>query len=147
MNERTHLLHSMITWKEITQNFMVLDHAIQICSPWKWKKQKKKVAQSCLTLWLHGLHNPWNSPGQNTGVGSLFLFQGLFSTQGLNPRLLHCRQILYQLSHQGSPRILEWVGIPFSSGSCQPRNRIRVSHIAGRFFTNWAIREAQCSPY
>ena len=111
------------------------------------KNKKKKVAQSCLTLWLHGLHNPWNSPGQNTGVGSLFLFQGLFSTQGLNPRLLHCRQILYQLSHQGSPRILEWVGIPFSSGSCQPRNRIRVSHIAGRFFTNWAIREAQCSPY
>ena len=39
-------------------------------------------------------------------------------------------------------RILEWVAYPFSRGSCQPRNRTRVSYIAGRFFTNWAIREA-----
>ena len=54
-------------------------------------------------------HSPWNSPGQNTGVGSLSLPQGIFLTQGLNPGLLHCRQILYQLSHQGSPRIPEWV--------------------------------------
>ena len=56
----------------------------------------------------HGLHSPWNSPCQNTGVGSLFLLQGIFPTQGSNPGLLHCRQILNQLSHQGSPRILEW---------------------------------------
>ena len=46
---------------------------------------------------------PWNSPGQNTGVGSRSLFQGIFPTQGLNPGLPHCRQILYCLSHQGSP--------------------------------------------
>ena len=45
---------------------------------------------------------PWNSPGKNTGVGSHFLLQGLFLTQGLNLGLLHCRQILYQLSHQGT---------------------------------------------
>ena len=51
---------------------------------------------------------PWNSPGQNTGVSSLSLLQGIFQTQGLNPGLLHCRWILYCLSHQGSPRILEW---------------------------------------
>ena len=51
----------------------------------------------------HGLYSPWNSPGQNTEVGSLSLLQGIFPTQGLNPRLLHCRQILYQLSHKGSP--------------------------------------------
>ena len=51
-----------------------------------------------------------NSPGQNTGVGSLSLLQGIFPTQGWNPGLLHCRQVLYQLSHQGSPGILEWVG-------------------------------------
>ena len=56
----------------------------------------------------HSLYSPWNSPGQNTGVGSLPLFQGIFPTQGENPGLLHCRQILYQLSHKGSPRILEW---------------------------------------
>ena len=91
----------------------------------------------------HGLYNPWNSPGQNTGVGSLSLLQGIFPTQGSNPGLLHYRRILYQLSHKGSPRILEWVAYPFSSGSSQPKNQTRVSCIAGIFFTNWAIREAQ----
>ena len=56
------------------------------------------------SFWPHGLYSPWNSLGQNTGVGSPSLLQGLFPTQGLNPGLLHCRQILNQLSHQGSPR-------------------------------------------
>ena len=51
----------------------------------------------------HGLYSPWNSPGQNTGVGSLSLLQGIFPTQGLNASLPHSRQILYQLSHKGSP--------------------------------------------
>ena len=63
---------------------------------------------------------PWNSPGQNTGVGSLSL--GIFPTQGSNPGLLHCKQILYQLSHKGSPGILEWVAYPFSRRSSLPRN-------------------------
>ena len=45
---------------------------------------------------------PWDSLGKNTGVGSHSLLQGLFPTQGLNLSLLHCRQILYRLSHQGS---------------------------------------------
>ena len=57
----------------------------------------------------HVLYRPWSSPGQNTGVGSLSLLQRIFPTQGLNPGLLHCRLILYQLSHKGSPRILKWV--------------------------------------
>ena len=85
----------------------------------------------------HGSHSPWNSPGQNTGVGPLSFLQGILPTQGWNPGLPHCRQILYQLSHKGSPRILEWVAYPFSSGSSQPRNRTGVSCIAGRFFINW----------
>ena len=55
------------------------------------------------SLQPHGLYGPWNSPGQNTGVGSLSLLQEIFPTQGSNPGLLHCKQILYQLSHQGSP--------------------------------------------
>ena len=67
-------------------------------------------------LWPHGLYSSWNSPGQNTGVGSPSLLQGIFPTQGSNPRLPHCRQILYQLSHKGSPRILEWIAYPFSWG-------------------------------
>ena len=50
-----------------------------------------------------GLYSPWNSLGQNTGVGGLSLLQGIFLTQGSNPGLPHCRQSLYQLSHKGSP--------------------------------------------
>ena len=88
-----------------------------------------------------GLYSLWDFPGQNTGVGSFFLLQGIFPMQGLNPGIPHCRQILYQLSHKGSPRILEWVAYPFSSRSSQPRNQTRISCIAGRFFTGWTIRE------
>ena len=69
------------------------------------------------SLQPHRLHGPWNSPGQNTGVGSLSLLQGIFPTQGSNPGLPHCGRILYPVSHQGSPRILEWVAYPFSSVS------------------------------
>ena len=57
----------------------------------------------------HGLYSPWNFPGQNTGVGSLSLLQGIFLTQVLNPGLLHCRQILYQLSHQRSLHIYVYI--------------------------------------
>ena len=64
-----------------------------------------KVIRSCLTLPPHGLYSPWNSPGQNPGVGSLSLLQGIFPTQGSNPGLPHGRWILYPLSHQGSPNI------------------------------------------
>ena len=88
------------------------------------------------SLQPHGLYIPWNSPGQNTGVGSLSLLQGIFPTQGSNPGLLHCGLIIYQLSHQRSPGILEWVAYPFSSGSSCPRNQTGVSCIAGGFFTN-----------
>ena len=104
-----------------------------------------KVAQSCPTLeyvWPHGLYSLCNSPGQNTGVGSLSLLQGIFPTQGSNPGLPLCRRILYHLSHQASPRILEWGAYPFSSRSSQPRNQTGVFCIAGRFFTSWASREA-----
>ena len=65
------------------------------------------LAQSCLTLRPHGLKparllRPWNSPGENTGVGCHSLFQGIFPTQGWNPGVLHCRRILYVfLSHRG----------------------------------------------
>ena len=56
------------------------------------------------------------------------------------PGLLHCRQIPYQLSHKGTPIILEWVAYPFSSGSSQPRNRTRVSCIASGFFTRHSLK-------
>ena len=75
-------------------------------------------------------------------TGSLSCLQGIFPTQGLKPGPPHCRQILYQLSHKGSPRILEWVAFLFSRGSSPPRNWIEVFCIADGFFTNWATREA-----
>ena len=92
------------------------------------------------SLQPHGLYSPRNSLGQNTGVGSLFLLQGIFPTQGSNPGLPHWRQILYQLSHKGSPRR---VAYPFSSISAWSRNQTRVSCIAGGFFPNWAMRGSQ----
>ena len=125
------------------------------------------------SVWPHGLYGPWNSPGQNTGAGSLSFLQGIFPTQGSNSGLLHCRWILCQLSHQGNPqgsissvqslscvrlfatpwdytvhgtlqaRIPEWIAIPFSRGSSQSRDRTQVSCIAGGFFTSWATRETQ----
>ena len=118
------------------------------------KAVKDKTRSAELTVWSesrsvvsdplrpHGLYSPWYSPGQNTGVGSLSLLQGIFPTQGSDLGLLHCRRILYQLSHKGSPRILEWVAFPFSRRSFQPRDRTHVSLIAGGFFTSWATREA-----
>ena len=83
----------------------------------------------------HGLYSLWHSLGQNTGVGSFSLPQGIFLTQGSNSGLPHCRKILYQLSHQGNPSIPEWVAYPISSRPSRPRNRTGVSCIAGRFFT------------
>ena len=80
------------------------------------------VSDSLRPLWTN---SPWNSPGQNNGACSLSLLQGIFPTQGSNPGLSHCRW--YQLSHKGSPRILEWVAYPFSRGSSRPRNQTGVS--------------------
>ena len=111
---------------------------VVICQLFSYRKWKC-VTQSCPTLC-----NPMdygNSLGQTTGVGSLSLLQGVFPTQGSNPGLPQCRQILYQLSHQGSPWILEWVAYPFSSGSSWPRNWTGVSCTAGGFFTNWAMEK------
>ena len=101
----------------------------------KWSESRSVMSDS---LQPHWLYSAWISPGQNIGVSSRSLLQGIFPTQGLNPGLPYCRQILYQLSHQGSPRILEWGAYPFASGSSRPRNWTRVSCIAGGFFTSWA---------
>jgi len=64
------------------------------------ESESRSVVSDSVT---HGPYSPWDSPGQNTGVGSLSLLHGLLPTQGSNPGLLHCRQILYQLSHEGTP--------------------------------------------
>ena len=93
------------------------------------------------SLWPHGLYSPWNSPGQNTGVGSLSLFQGIFPTQGLNPGLRHCRWTVYQLSHReallyywrlpNTPFICEALvsvpGLPGDSGVKNPPSNAGVA--------------------
>ena len=114
------------------------------------------VVQSLVQLLQpHGLQPasllcPWDSSGKNIGVGCHSVFQGISLTQGLNPGLPHCRQILYHLNHQESP-IKPWdspgknTGIEshfLVSGIFLPSDRILVSYIASRFFTTVQPREA-----
>ena len=128
----------MFRVSEIEESKMFLDS----WNNWLNWKVKVKVAQSCPTLCdpmdsiVHGILQArileWVA----------FPFsRGIFPTQGSNPGLPHCNRILYQLSHKGNTTILEWIAYPFSSGSSQPRNRTRVSWIAGRFFTTWATQK------
>ena len=67
------------------------------------KNESERYSVASNSLQPHGLYSPWNSPGQNTGVGCHALLQGIFPTQGSNAGLPHYRQILYLLSHKGSP--------------------------------------------
>ena len=115
----------------------------------KENKVKVKVAQSCLTLCdpmdciVHGILQARILEWVAFSRGSS---QPRDWTQVSNPGLMHCRWILYQLSHKGSPRIR--VAFPFSRGSSWPRNWTRVSCIAGGFFTNWAMtttKSQQCA--
>ena len=91
--------------------------AIEVKWYYKWKSESESHSVMSNSLWPHGLYSSWNSPGQNRGMGSLSLLQGIFPTQRSNPGLPHCRRILYQLSHKVRPRILEWVDYPFPRGS------------------------------
>ena len=90
---------------------------------------------------------PWDSPSENTGVGCHFLLQGIFPTQGLNLGLLHCRQMLCHLSHQGSPPSAEVAGsncssIHVSCAWCACRGHRRSSSCflgVGVFVCGWWI--------
>ena len=123
----------------VEPNLMLLwiFHAIASCiSIHLWKV---KVAQSCLTL---------SDPMDYTVPGILqarilewVVFP--FTKGSSHPR--DRTQVSLTSSHRVSPRILEWVASPFSRGSSWTRNQTRVSCIAGRFFTNWAIREVNAS--
>ena len=74
-------------------------HFLLQCMKVKSESESRSVVSN--SLQPQGLYSPWNPPGQNTGVGSLSLLQGIFPTQGSNPGLPHCRQILYRLSGEG----------------------------------------------
>ena len=80
--------------------------AVSFSNAWKWKVKVKSLSRVQL-LATRGLQPtrllcPWDSPGNNTGLNCHFLLQGIFLNQVSSPGLLHCRQILYHLSHQGS---------------------------------------------
>ena len=134
-----------------TLNPQKFPHNLPINIPFDYKRSRWKTililtesaSHSVVSnhLWPCGLYSLWSFPGQNSGVGSYSLLWGIFPTQGLNSSLPHYRWILYQLNHRGNLRILEWVAYPFSSKSSRPRNQTGVSCIAGRFFTNLAMRE------
>ena len=136
VTEHTHTVQSL--HHEVNIQLLLGHYALDYFL--RQKSESESLSVVADSLWHCGLYSPWNFPGQNTGVGSLSLLQGIFPTQGLNPGLLHCREMLYQLSHKRNPKILKWLAYPFSSGSSQPRNRTGVSCIAGGFFTNWAIK-------
>ena len=92
---------------------------------------------------------PWDFSGKNTVVGCCALLQGIFPIQGLNPGLLQSRQILYCLSHQGSPRVLKWVVYPLSRGSSQPRDPTYTSCVSctgGQFLYHYCRFTVYLSP-
>ena len=98
----------------------------------KWKSFSH--VQLFVTPWIY---SPWNSPGQNTGVGSCSLLQGLFPPQGLNSSLLHCRRILYQLSHQGSFWVFDCIHCCILLWAFLPLKPIFF------FFLRWRIKERE----
>ena len=113
------------------------NHDLKRCSSEEKGKWKTLIrGRLFATPWIHGILQ-----ARILERVAFPFFRGIFPTQGSNPGLPHCRLILDQLSHNGSPRILEWAACPFSRGSSQNRNQTRVSCIAGGVFTNWAIRE------
>ena len=91
----------------------------------QWKSESESRSVMSNSLRPHGLYSPWNSPGQNTRMGSPSIFQGIFPTQGSNQGLLHCRRILCQLSHKGRPSWFTfWSLYLFSLLKQAKRNRI-----------------------
>ena len=120
------LLQKYDTWEKLSHHFLYIFlpcnfwpsyshcalHSVLAFSTGKWKWKWNSLSH----VWFlvsHGLYRSWNSPGQNNGVSSCSRLQEILPSQGSNAGVLHCRQIPYQLSHQGSPRILEWVAYPF----------------------------------
>ena len=87
------------------------------------------------SLQPHGLQParllcPWDCPGKNAGVGCHFLLQGIFSTQGSNPGLLHCRQILHHFSHQGIPNT--------STSKYETAALFPITNLASPFLPPWS---------
>ena len=85
-------------WQSWTNEFLYGNNTMWLLKIWDQLSESVKVAQSCMTLC-----DPMDFQAKNTRMGSHSLLHGIFPTQGSNPGLPHCKWILYQLSHQGSP--------------------------------------------
>ena len=96
----------------------------------KWSESHSVMYDS---LWPRGLYSPWNSPGQNTGVGSLSPLQHIFLTQESNRGFLNCRRTLYQLSYQGRQWMRKWLLIN-RNGGWEKIQREEVSSIFSQTF-------------
>ena len=99
---------------------------------YRWISKSVSVSRSVVpnSSQPHGLQStrllcPWDSPSKDTGVGCHFLLQGILPTQGLNPGFSPCRRILYCLSYQGSPRMLEWIALMWQER--RVRSLVRMS--------------------
>ena len=110
------------------------------------------------SLWPHGplsmspsgspgSFTHWDSADKNIGVGCHDLLHSIFPNQGWNPRLPHCRQILYIWTTREAQEYWSGQLLSFLRGSFRPKNWTGVSCIAGRFFTNWATREVSFCGY
>ena len=103
------LMVPLVDWTWWRKILLLKNVSIEIS---KTERESKSSSHSVMSnsLWPHaleptGLLCQWNAPGKNTGVGCHSLLQGMFRTRGSNPGLLHCRHILYHLSHEGSPKL------------------------------------------
>ena len=117
------LIHSHITSRINVRLQECQIRSLPFCRPMAWyESESKRRSVMSDSLQPRGLYSPWNSKGQNTEVGSLSLLQGIFPTQRLNPGLLRCRLILYQLRYEGSSPgivVLNSVCTPTSSEECK----------------------------
>ena len=138
INNCTALLIIFIMWYVISLKMLVTQSCPTLLTPWIVAHQALGTSSYSLALLVSVVcFGPQNSPGKNTGAGCHALHQGIFLTQGLNPGVLHFRQILYHLSHQGSPYIylfelflLNFVFLLFHD-SC---------HLISTFIERWNIQ-------
>ena len=84
------------------------------------------------SLWPHRLYSPWNSPDQNTGVGSLSLLQGIFPTRGSNPGLLHCRRFFTSWATRKALRI-------YFYQFCSKEMTLLICHMCCKYFPQFAV--------
>ena len=124
----THIFYARINYFQVACAFL----------PHNSENTSESCSVISTSLQPYGLYSPWNSPAQNTGVGSLSLLQGIFPTQGLNPDLLNS----LPAEPQGKPKNTGVGSLSFSKGSSQTRNWSRVSYIAGGLFIYWTTSEA-----